>query len=75
MTQYTQEEIKELASAIIGLEIKKFSYESDDDFFVIETDHGKISFRFIVDLTQRDIDTKKKIDELEQRLRESDQSD
>ena len=72
MTQYTQEEIEKLASAITGLKILKFSYETDGDFFVIETDQGKISFRFIADLTQKDIDTQKKIDALDQRLKKDD---
>ena len=74
MTQYTEQEIEELKKQIEGLEVKKFSYLPDDDYFVIETDQGKLTFRFKADLLQNDIDIQKKIEALEQKLKECEET-
>lgn len=82
MTTYSPEQIEELAKTLIGLEIKAFSHVTDDDYFVLTTDEGEITFRFQADLVITDTEqlrlnttNKNRIAELEGLLREAKQNE
>lgn len=64
-THYSEKEIEELKGAIIGLKINDFKYDIIKGCFIITTDDGELSFRFMADVVKTDSMVKMRIEELE----------